>query len=153
MTDENSLTVPGRYEAIRTLCEFVAGGARDAGLDENTVYHLELSCDEASTNIIEHAYGAEDLGEITASYTYSAGQFTITLQDTGKPFDPDSIQPPSIPEDITNMSGEAVSEQIQVGGLGLHFIRQLMDTVSYSYDPEHGNKLVMTKRIAAKGGE
>ena len=64
MSNEKILIVPGRYDQIQVICEFVAGGARDAGLNADAVFHMELCCDEASTNIIEHAYGAEDVGEI-----------------------------------------------------------------------------------------
>lgn len=148
MPAEQSMTIPGRYDAIRSLCEFIAGGAREAGLDDDSVYHLELCCDEASTNIIEHAYGGESVGEIVASYAFDGSAFTVTLQDRGKPFEPDHVTPPAIPDDIGNLSGEQLSEQLQIGGLGLHFIRQLMDSVTFDFDPVQGNKLVMVKHVA-----
>lgn len=150
MPAEQSMTIPGRYEAIRSLCEFVAAGAREAGLDDDAVYHLELCCDEASTNIIEHAYGGESVGEIVARYSFDGHAFTVTLQDTGKPFKPESVSPPAIPEDPGNLTGEQLSEQLQIGGLGLHFIRQLMDSVTFEFDPEAGNKLTMVKQVASQ---
>ncbi len=150
MPAEHSLTIPGRYDAIRTLCQFVADGAKEAGLDEDTIYHLELCCDEASTNIIEHAYGGESVGDINVSYAVSDDAFTITLRDTGRPFEPESVTPPTIPDDLNNLTGEDLNEQLQVGGLGLHFIRQLMDSVTFYFDPEAGNTLVMVKQIAPR---
>ena len=74
MGNEGNLTVPGRYDEIKRICEFVAAGATKAGFDEDTVFHMELCCDEASTNIIEHAYGREDAGNIEISYHISDGR-------------------------------------------------------------------------------
>jgi anti-sigma regulatory factor (Ser/Thr protein kinase) len=35
----------------------------------------------------------------------------------------------------------------RVGGLGMYFMRKLMDEVSYNFDPERGNELTMRKRL------
>ena len=37
------LTVPGRYEEIQKICQFVADGAAECGLDETAVFHIELA--------------------------------------------------------------------------------------------------------------
>ena len=36
---------------------------------------------------------------------------------------------------------------MRIGGLGLHFIRNLMDEVTYSSDNRQGNRLVMVKKL------
>ncbi len=69
------MTVPGRYDQIQVICKFVAAGAQEAGLSKDDVFHVELCCDEAATNIIEHAYGAEDVGLITVTYEISEQTF------------------------------------------------------------------------------
>jgi len=38
----------------------------------------------------------------------------------------------------------------KIGGLGIYLMKKLMDDVSYSFDPEEGNKLVMRRRLAQK---
>ena len=129
----NTLTVPGRYDQIQVICEFVSAGARDAGLNADTVFHLELCCDEASTNIIEHAYGAEDIGHITATYEVSSDEFRVTLHDEGRPFDPAGVPKPKLPRERSNSNDAAlgdIMDSLQVGGLGIHFIRKLMDEVA-----------------------
>ncbi len=150
MPAEHSLTIPGRYDAIRTLVQFIAEGAKDAGLDDDTVYHLELCCDEAATNIIEHAYGEESVGDIVASYEFSGDAFTITLRDTGTAFEPEAVTPPTMPDNLNTLNDEDLNEQLRIGGLGLHFIRQLMDSVTFYFDPEVGNTLVMVKQITPR---
>jgi serine/threonine-protein kinase RsbW len=146
MAHEQILVVPGRYKEIRRICEFVAAGAAEAGFDENTIFHLELCCDEASTNIIEHAYGQEGAGEIVISYEIDHDEFTIVLRDTGQAFDPANVPPPPA------VGNEAIpldelANQMRIGGLGLHFIRNLMDEVTYTADRRKGNRLVMVKKL------
>ena len=94
MAHEQVLIVPGRYNEIKRICEFVAAGAAEAGFDDDTIFHLELCCDEASTNIIEHAYGQEGAGNIVISYAIAEDEFTIVLRDNGQAFDPANVPPP-----------------------------------------------------------
>ena len=150
MSKGQTLTVPGRYDQIQVICKFVSAGARDAGLDADAVFHLELCCDEASTNIIEHAYGAEDAGPISVTYEITGQEFRVTLRDDGRPFDPDTVPEPKLPPENTESNDVALGDimnSLQVGGLGIHFLRKLMDEVHYSFNGEHGNTLVLVKRI------
>src|SRR5690606_16557156 len=113
MRNNQVLTVPGRYKEIKRICEFVADGAAQAGFDEDTIFHLELCCDEASTNIIEHAYGDEGVGEIVISYTVSDEEFTIVMRDTGEAFDPGVVPPP--PAIANNdASAEELTSQLRI---------------------------------------
>lgn len=150
MGNGQTLTVPGRYDQIKVICKFVSAGARQAGLNTDAIFHLELCCDEASTNIIEHAYGAENVGQITATYKVTGQEFRITLRDDGRPFDPDTIPEPKLPSENVGSDDVALGDimnSLQVGGLGMHFIRKLMDEVHYSFNGKHGNTLVMVKKI------
>ena len=151
-----TLTVPGRYDQIQVICKFVSAGARDAGLVADVVFHLELCCDEASTNIIEHAYGAEDVGQITVTYEISGQEFRVTLRDNGRPFDPNTVPEPKLPREYSEPNDVAlgdIMDSLQVGGLGIHFMRKLMDEVHYSFNGKHGNTLVLVKRIDQGGVE
>jgi serine/threonine-protein kinase RsbW len=149
MGNARVLTVPGRYKEIKRICEFVAAGAAQAGFDDNTIFHMELCCDEASTNIIEHAYGDEGVGNIVISYEVSEDEFTIVMRDNGVAFDPNSVPPPpAIAHE--SASAEELTSQMRIGGLGLHFIRNLMDKVQFTSNSRQGNVLVMVKKLNAK---
>jgi serine/threonine-protein kinase RsbW len=150
MEEENALTVPGRYDQIRTIIDFVLAGAQAAGLDEHARFHLELCCDEASTNIIEHAYGGEDQGTITVQYETSTQAFSVTFLDHGRPFSPQDVPQPGPFSDEDNTTTPALSEfldSLKIGGLGIHFMRKLMDDVQYSFNNEDGNRLTLVKYI------
>ncbi len=145
------LTVPGRYDQIQKIVAFVTQGAREAGLDEDAIFHVELCCDEACTNIIEHAYGGEDVGMIRVRYELLADAFKMIIQDNGRPFDPDQVPPPSLPTVPANSAADSTLSQPQIGGLGLHFMRKLMDEVQFSFNAGGENTLIMIKKLATGG--
>ncbi len=147
MSKKHFLTTPGRYAEIQRICQFVADGAAQAGLDETAVFNIELACDEASANIIEHAYGGENIGEIQISWHVADDMFVVTLRDNGQQFDPGRVPPP--PSSQNPPQADDI-DSIKIGGLGIHFMRKMMDEVVFSRDPRHGNKLVMKKRIKVK---
>jgi serine/threonine-protein kinase RsbW len=139
MRHEKKLIIPGRYDLITTICDFVADAANQAGLDDSGVFGIQLACDEACTNIIEHAYGHEDAGDIEVRWQVTDEALTITLRDHGRPFDLDNVPPPQVPASADDV------EELKVGGLGIHFIRQMMDEISFTSSEKEGNTLVMVK--------
>jgi serine/threonine-protein kinase RsbW len=146
MGAKHVLTVPGRYEEIQKICQFVADGAAESGLDETAVFHIELACDEACTNIIEHAYGGEDKGDILISWQLKDSAFTVTFHDNGSSFDPGTVPQPALPPTPPDPESSPDIENVKVGGLGIHFMRQLMDDVRFDFDEKEGNTLVLVKK-------
>ena len=156
MGEENVLIVPGRYDQIRTITKFVTAGGKAAGLDEDAVFHIELCCDEASTNIIEHAYGAEDVGTITVHFQVTEDTFSVTFLDHGRPFSPEDVSKPVSYNNDDDSTGSGLGEfldKMKVGGLGIHFMRKLMDEVHYNFDPERGNDLTLVKNLPEGDGQ
>lgn len=96
-----------------------------------------MAVDEACSNIIEHAYGGEDKGEITCTCKVNKQGLTIELDDNGKPFDPEVIADPDMSGDLEDRPSH---------GLGLFFIRQWMDEVEFEFKENHGNHLTLFKK-------
>jgi anti-sigma regulatory factor (Ser/Thr protein kinase) len=119
-------TYIARFESLSDLRDFAAQAALDCGLTESAVYSVQMAVDEAFTNIIEHAFGGECQEEIECTCQIEAVGLRITLRDCGKPFNPLAVPEPDLTTDI---------EERQVGGLGLYFMRQLMDEVHFTFRP------------------
>lgn len=136
-------TFLAQYESLQGIREFVAQQAGDYGFNPNEVYSIQIAVDEAFTNIIEHAYGGECVKDIECACTTSENEFTVTLIDTGIPFDPSKIPEPDTSTPL---------EERDIGGLGIHFMRKYMDEVQFSRIPKSAlggdtcNQLVMVKR-------
>ena len=137
-----TVVVPGRYENLEKVSEFVRQSALAAGLDSFAVYQVETAVDEACTNIIEHAYGKEGVGDIECTCEVKQGELTVVLRDWGKPFNPQKIRPPNL---------TAPLKKRQSHGLGLYFIQQWMDEIYFQFTGETGNVLTMIKRKEKTG--
>ncbi len=126
---------PGRYESLARIGDFVRKIAQDAGFESFAVYSIEMAVDEACSNVIEHAYGGEGIGDIRCTCSVTEEDFQVTIRDRGTPFDPSSVPQPNLSNNL---------DERQAHGLGLHFIRKWMDHVEFLSDgPE--NVLTMVK--------
>ena len=136
-----TVTIPAQYDQVAPVCDFIAEAAIAAGLDDDAAFQVQLACDEACTNIIEHAY-AEAAGKIEVGHTTRSGYFIVTIRDYGRAFDPSAVPEPAI-------AGETPIDvdALEIGGLGLHFMRRLMDEVTFLFDHKNGNLLTMKKRL------
>jgi serine/threonine-protein kinase RsbW len=126
------------FKNLDSIREYVARAAKDAGFDDAGVYAIQLAADEASSNIIEHAYKGDDEGEIECTCSLDGNDLVIVFRDHGLSYEPDLIPEP-------NLTGKLNKRKI--GGLGLHLIRHLMDEVHYESFDKAGNVLTLKKHI------
>jgi serine/threonine-protein kinase RsbW len=139
MEQPRQLIVPGQFERLTEIAAFVKQAAREAGLNDDEVFHVEMAVDEACSNVIEHAY-ATQTGNIDLACSCPAdGQFEVVIRDSGQPFDPGEVPVPDV-------GPSADLDDLDEGGLGLYFMRKLMDEVRFEYVPGQGNRLTMLKR-------
>ena len=123
-------------ESLPAINDFIFLTAEKFDVKQD-ILKVQLAVEEACTNIIKHAYSGEG-GIISLSCEKEDDALVITIRDNGRPFDPASIPPPDL---------EAGVEDRQIGKLGLHFMKKLMDEVTYRFDPERGNTLIMKKKL------
>ncbi len=93
---------PGRYESLANIAEFVRFEAKEAGLSFKEAFELETAVDEAVSNIIEHAYGGEGIGEITCTCDQVEDGILVILEDHGQPFDPSCVPVPDLNSQLKN---------------------------------------------------
>lgn len=127
---------PGRFESLVDIRKFIFQAASEAGFDEKDIYAVELAVDEACSNIIEHAYGGEDKGDIECTCNDLDESLEIVIRDEGRPFDPTAVTPPDF--------SVALSE-LKPRGAGLFLIQNIMDDVNFRFSKTHGNELRMLK--------
>jgi anti-sigma regulatory factor (Ser/Thr protein kinase) len=143
MSEEKTLRVPGRFESLAEIADFIAGVARDAGFDEDDIFRVQMAVDEACSNVVEHAYGPNRAGDILISCRVDGnGDLRVDIYDRGRPFNPDVVPEPRVGANLLDL------EEMKVGGLGLFFMRKLMDEVTFHFDEGVGNHLSMVKRGA-----
>lgn len=133
------MKVKSSTENLGAIREFVEEKALQSGIDKSVIDKIVLAVDEASTNIIKHAYNYDASTEFIIRVFISKKEFKVLLIDHGKSFDPNQVADPDMPTYL---------KQHRVGGLGLHLMRHLMDTVEYHNLEGNGNQLILTKKIA-----
>jgi serine/threonine-protein kinase RsbW len=133
-------TFPGNFKSLAPISDFIVNQAQDAGFSPSEVYAIQTAVDEACSNIIDHAYGGEDIGDIEIRVKEIQNGIEIILHDEGEPFDPADVPEPDITSPL-----EIRKER----GLGIFFMRKLMDEVIFDFSVKRGNTLTLVK---FKGG-
>ncbi len=115
--------VGGEMSVLPGLLEKLSRLMRELGFSPDEIGDAELALDEAFTNIVKHGYQGKD-GEILVRCKGLSGWVSITLEDTAPKFNPLTLPPPPLGDDIDDR---------KIGGLGVMLIRGVMDKCHYEY--------------------
>jgi anti-sigma regulatory factor (Ser/Thr protein kinase) len=137
-----TLRVRALLENVPLALDCVAQWAQEIGIDEHTRYEIQLVVDEACANVVHHAYQDAEQGDMELDCSVNEHILTIRVRDWGQGFEPNCVPEPDV---------DATLDDRTLGGLGLFFVNQIMDTVQFTLDPQQGNELKMTKRLPLAG--
>jgi anti-sigma regulatory factor (Ser/Thr protein kinase) len=119
--------------------ELVSCIAHRIGFDDMECSKIALAVDEAMCNVIRHGYERATDKPIWVTITpldsseESFGGIEIVIEDEAKQIDPTAIKGREL-------------EDIRPGGLGVHIIREVMDSVVFEKRERVGMRLTMRKR-------
>jgi serine phosphatase RsbU (regulator of sigma subunit)/anti-sigma regulatory factor (Ser/Thr protein kinase) len=125
-------------ENLQPLREFIRRASINMSLNEDITFAFKIAVDEACTNIIQHGYKGLKPGSIKLIFERDSDRVTLTLYDKGISFNPEN----AVEADIN-----ADWKQRQIGGLGLHMVKEMIDEIQYDSSPERGNCLKLIKNI------
>ncbi|MDO9169167.1 MAG: ATP-binding protein [Methylobacter sp.] len=107
-------------DLIGSIGEHIAKELDDySGDREALAYHLNLVLTEATVNAIKHANFGNPKDTVRVSIHIHENELNIKVYDHGQGFDLESVPLPDF-------------EHPQEGGMGIFFIRTLMDSVTYT---------------------
>lgn len=110
--------------------------ARRLGFDEMTSSQISLAVDEALCNVINHGYKRRPDGRIWLRAWADEGDpsaISVSIDDRAETVDPRSI------------AGRDLDD-VRPGGLGVHIMREVMDSVIFEQRDGGGMRLIMTRR-------
>jgi serine/threonine-protein kinase RsbW len=84
----------GNFSSLEKIYEFVTKEAKEAGLNDDSIYAIHLAVDETCSNIVEHAYRGEKDGKIICEFNIFDDGLVIVLKGNSIPFEPDLIPEP-----------------------------------------------------------
>ena len=141
-TDENNnglktLTLPNDVQEVPQLATFVEEVCESHGVDMMTTMQLNLALEEAVVNVMTYGYPEGTKGYVDISVQSESDCLTFVISDSGQPFDPTTKG---------DVDTTLPAEQRSIGGLGIHLVKQLMDSIQYEYKDGH-NTLTLKKII------
>ena len=98
----STITFDANFDNLDEIRAFVGKAARQAGFSDKEIYSIQLAADEASSNIIEHAYAGVGNGKIEIDCRTSETELTIVMRDDGKSFNPSSVPEPNVKADLSD---------------------------------------------------
>ena len=131
-----SVTVANRLTELERLAHIVDEFCAAHGLSEEMAYHINLALDEVISNVIVHGYTDAQDHEIVTRLTLEGAAMVIEITDDGRPFNPLDVPP-------VNFAGDPLARP--VGGLGLHLVRSLMDSIEYRR--EDGKNVLVLRKV------
>jgi len=139
-----SLCVPARVEYLHLIRYVVQHAAREFGFSSEDAAKIEMSADEACTNVIIHGYDGAGAGDSQAVYVnliFQSGRMIIQIIDRTDAFSP---------LEHTDIRLDDHIRQGKRRGLGIYIMKSFMDEISHDYNSETGNKLELVKFLPTK---
>lgn len=122
---------------IRRCAEAVDDYLSARAISRDVIFQIDLALDELLTNTIEWGYGNKSGAdnEIKVNIEVIDQFIFITVEDNASAFNPLDMTDPDI---------YASLQDRPIGGLGIYFIRQVMDEILYE---RKNNKNILSMRI------
>ena len=119
---QHSITLINDIEQVPQLADFVDMVCEEVGFDPTLSLQMNLAIEEAVVNVMTYAYPTGTVGNVNIEAQANDERLKFTIVDSGIPFDPTAKA-----EVDTTLS----VEERPIGGLGIHLVRQLMDSINY----------------------
>lgn len=131
------ITIVNQGSELARVAELLDRLGAERHLAPEMVADMQIALDEVLTNITEYAYTDNAEHKIHICIRVLDNVLEAVIEDDGAPFDPLAIPAPDV---------SAPLHERRVGGVGIHFVRSLMDEVAYERAGER-NRLVLRKHF------
>jgi len=119
-------------EGLKPFREKVLNFLQGTGLDPSEHDKILVALSEGFTNAIRHSYKGETSHPIEVTLQEEDEQVVFKIRDYGQPIDISRLKEPQLPP-------------TKPGGLGVHFMKTIMDKMEYNTSHFKGNELILVK--------
>jgi anti-sigma regulatory factor (Ser/Thr protein kinase) len=141
--DRMERRIANRWEEMPDIVAMVERFGAEHACPGHVINDVNVVLDEVLSNIISYGYEDGEQSDILVRLDYRPGEVLVEVEDAGKPFDPLKAPPPDLGVPL---------EARQVGGLGIHFMKSLMDDVAYAR-VDGKNRLRLRKKLPPGNSE
>jgi len=140
------LNMPSDTSLLGLVREVTKRAAADAGFDPGTAAQIALAVDEATTNVIEHAYrGAADR-DVELRFDARDDAFRVEIVDSGE-----MVDPRAMPR-VERVDLDRYARERRTGGLGVHLMEKIMDSVTFRRSRRKNVCCLVKKKVGARAG-
>ena len=137
---EVKLTVKNRIEDLLRVNSIFESFATQHDIRGKLRYHLLVSIEEILTNIIKYGFDEQGVHPIHITFRNDSGAIEMEFEDRGREFNPLEVGEPDIDTPI---------EDRQLGGLGIHLVKNMVDVAQYRRVGDRNILLLRKTRQAA----
>lgn len=131
------LTLKNDLSELSRIAEEIESHGESRGWPTKWILNLNLSLDELITNTVSYGYQDTEEHEIHVSLSERNGSLVVVVEDDAAAFDPfTAASAPDLEADV---------EERPIGGLGVYFVKTLMDEVAYER-VENCNRITLILR-------
>ena len=131
------IVLPNDIQEVSKLTAFVDEVCEVVGFSPAMTMQMNLALEEAVVNVMNYAYPEGTHGDVTIEAKTNDVRLKFTIIDSGTPFDPTAMEDVDIHQD---------AEDRPIGGLGIHLVREIMDSVNYER-VDNLNVLTLRKKL------
>jgi sigma-B regulation protein RsbU (phosphoserine phosphatase) len=132
---ESKITFEAKMKNLKEVIKFINVKLKKTNYPPKVKTEIEIVAEEIFNNIAQYAY-KQERGNVNIAISTENG-VEIRFEDNGQPFNPLEQPPPDLEKPIKDR---------EIGGLGLHLVKNFMDKVDYTR--QNGkNILIMTKNL------
>jgi anti-sigma regulatory factor (Ser/Thr protein kinase) len=132
MDEHLALRVSGSDAGVRLAAEAFDRFRAAHGVPFTAAWKLQVALDEVLSNVVRYAYAGREAADIGLEFAFRHGIVTVTVIDSGPPFNPLGVPAPRT---------DLPLDERAPGALGIVFIRSLTDEARYEW---RGGKNVLT---------
>lgn len=136
------ISVPASYAGLRDLYDECCRFAERHGVSEAVRHDMYVAVEELVSNVLRHGGQPGLRPRITVTALLTASRLYLTVADNAPAFDPTNVPPPDLDTPLAERD---------LGGLGLHFVKSLMDGVHYRRQNGR-NHVRLTRRLDPADG-
>ena len=131
----SKIRLPAQASSLKDMRRDIRAAIENICADTEQIDHLVIAINEASMNVIQHAYKDTHGGYIELEIYKDGEQLIFRVIDFAEPIDSSRIKARD-------------TDHIQPGGLGIHIIQAVMDEMHFEHNTDgHGNILEMKVRL------
>ncbi len=129
---QKKFTIKSNPKALKALRKKLRAFLSKSGFPKKEQWRFLWAVGEACTNSICHSYGKNSKGLIRLRVVELKDRIVFKIRDYGKKIDPKKVKVPKLPPRKPH-------------GLGVYFLKTIMDELKYNTTYSRGNELTLVK--------